>query len=161
VFAGSQQFIQFLSGDQVGDSTGITAYQSMNPRDHTPRYDTVLRTTTNTSNEIYFGTWPSSGNAAYIRFIQGTDTYWTLVVGAQTKASTTAFSTTARTRFAIWFDADGTVHWAINGVEQSTTGITNLVADANCTFKLYIKAQSTAARGMYVYRIRTQHNPVY
>jgi len=160
-FAGSQQFIQFLSGDQTGDKAGIQSFQSASPQDHRMRLDTVLRTTTSSSNEIYFGIWSSGGNDAYIRFIQGTDTYWTLVVGGQSKVSSQAFNTVAKTRFGIWFDADGTVHWAIDGVELSTSGITNKVADANYDYKLYIETQTNGSRGMYVYRFRTQHNPVY
>jgi len=66
-----------------------------------------------------------------IAFRKNTSDYWQLLVddgsGTETQTSSTA-ATTNDTILEVWVETDGTVHWAIDGVEQSTSSITKVMA---------------------------------
>ncbi len=95
-----------------------------------PRLEIVVDVGTLAGSEFNFGFYAGAAEYAEIRYDASTDGFWKIVVddtaGADTVDSTIAV-TTNPTKLEIWTAADGTIGYAIDDVEGTVVGITNLM----------------------------------
>ncbi len=99
-------------------------------RAYEPRLEIVVDVGTLAGSEFNFGFYAGAAEYAEIRYDASTDGNWHIVVddtAAPDDVDSTIAVTTDPTKLEIWTAADGTIGYAIDDVEGTVVGVTNLM----------------------------------